>query len=53
MEQYRIAAWLLGIGLVLWALTWGWNHTVGRHAAPGTLGRPGKLAERHGDSTRN
>lgn len=53
MEQYRIAAWLLGVGLLLWALTWGWNRMYGQHAVPGTLGRPGNLAERHGDSTRN
>ena len=30
MPQYRIAAWLLGIGVVLWALTWAWNRAV-RH----------------------
>ena len=31
MPQYRIAAWLLGIGIVLWALTWAWNRAVRRH----------------------
>ena len=30
MPQYRIAAWLLAIGVVLWAVTWAWNRAV-RH----------------------
>ena len=39
MPQYRIAAWLLGIGVVLWALTWAWNRAV-RHRTPGFRASP-------------
>ena len=35
MPQYRIAAWLLAIGIVLWALTWAWNRAV-RHRPTGS-----------------
>ncbi len=51
MPQYRIAVWLIGIGVVLWLFTWGWNHWV-RHRA-GALRHPEDLASHHGDSTRN
>ena len=30
MPQYRIAAWLVAIGVVLWGVTWAWNRSV-RH----------------------
>ena len=46
MPQYRIAAWLLGIGVVLWALTWAWNRFV-RHR-DSQLRHPEELAEHHG-----
>ena len=52
MEQYRIAGWLLGVGLILWAFTWIWNRTNRRHHA-GYLDNVEELAERHGDATRN
>ena len=51
MPQYRIALWLIGIGIVLWALTWGWNHLV-RHRA-GDFRHPEELSSHHGDSPRN
>ncbi|MCC2690345.1 MAG: amino acid/polyamine/organocation transporter, superfamily [Rhizobiaceae bacterium] len=51
MPQYRIATWLLGIGIVLWALTWAWNTFV-RHR-PAGLAHPEALAERHGDAPHN
>ena len=51
MPQYRIAAWLLGIGIVLWVLTWGWNHFV-RHR-DSRLRHPEELAEHHGDAPTN
>ena len=47
MPQYRIAAWLLAIGIVLWAVTWAWNRAV-RHR-PTTLAAPrgaGRAARR-------
>ena len=51
MPQYRIAAWLLGIGIVLWACTWAWNHLV-RHR-PAVLEHPEELAEHHGGAPHN
>jgi amino acid transporter len=51
MPQYRIAAWLLGIGLLLWALTWAWNHFV-RHG-DSHLKHPEELAEHHGSGPTN
>lgn len=51
MPQYRIAAWLVGIGIVLWALTWAWNHFV-RHRDP-HLQHPEDLAEHHGGAPHN
>jgi amino acid transporter len=51
LPQYRIAAWLLAIGIVLWAFTWGWNRFV-RHRAGG-LQHPEELAERHGSAPTN
>ena len=51
MPQYRIAAWLLGIGIVLWALTWAWNRAV-RHR-PAELQHPEELAEHHGGAPHN
>ena len=39
MPQYRIAAWLLAIGVLLWALTWAWNRAVRHRADP--LAPPG------------
>jgi amino acid transporter len=51
MPQYRIAAWLLGLGVVLWALTWAWNRAV-RHR-PGGFAHPEDLAEHHGGAPHN
>jgi basic amino acid/polyamine antiporter, APA family len=51
MPQYRIGGWLLGIGILLWALTWAWNRFV-RHRAS-QLRHPETLVERHGGSPRN
>ena len=51
LPQYRIAAWLIGIGIVLWALTWVWNRIV-RHRTGGPK-RPGGLAEHYGDAPHN
>jgi amino acid transporter len=51
LPQYRIAAWLLGIGILLWALTWGWNRAV-RHR-PTELRHPEELAEHPGDAPTN
>lgn len=51
MPQYRIAAWLIGIGVVLWAVTWAWNRSV-RHRAT-TLRHPEDLAEHPGDAPTN
>jgi APA family basic amino acid/polyamine antiporter len=51
MPQYRIAAWLLVLGVVLWACTWAWNRSV-RHR-PTTLRHPDDLAEHPGDAPRN
>jgi APA family basic amino acid/polyamine antiporter len=50
MPQYRIAAWLLAIGIALWALTWAWNRLV-RHRT-GELD-PEVLAKGHGSSPHN
>ncbi|AYF00288.1 APC family permease [Paracoccus yeei] len=50
MEQYRVAAWLLGIGIVLWAVTWVWNKATHR---PGDLSHIEELSSHHGDSPRN
>ncbi len=52
MDQYKVAGWLLGIGIVLWAATYVWNRTT-RHHVPGDMSHIEELAERHGDSTRN
>ncbi|WJS87189.1 APC family permease [Paracoccus sp. TOH] len=52
MEQYRIAGWLLAVGVVLWVVTWIWNRASHRHAA-GYLENVEDLAAHHGDSTRN
>ena len=51
MPQYRIAAWLLAIGVLLWAVTWAWNRAV-RHR-PTTLRHPEDLAEHPGDAPTN
>lgn len=51
MGQYRIAAWLLAVGLVLWGLTAAWNRMV-RHR-PGGFAHPEALAEHKGDAPRN
>ncbi|MBB5223352.1 amino acid transporter [Amaricoccus macauensis] len=51
MPQYRIAAWLITIGVVLWALTWAWNHFV-RHR-DGHLRHPEDLAEHHDGAPHN
>jgi hypothetical protein len=51
MGQYRIAAWLLGLGIVLWFVTWVWNRVV-RHR-PSVLEHPEELAERHGGAPHN
>lgn len=52
MDQYKVAGWLLGIGVVLWAATWLWNRTHHK-PHPGGLGHVEDLSARHGDSTRN
>lgn len=52
MDQYRIAGWLLAIGLVLWLVTWIWNRASHRHHA-GYLENVDDLAEHHGDGPRN
>lgn len=52
MDQYRVAGWLLAVGVVLWAVTWLWNR-YGHKPAPGSLGRVDDLAEHHGGSPRN
>ena len=47
------AATLIVAGIVLWALTWGWNRVV-RHRPDGPhLEDPKKLAEHHGGGPRN
>ena len=51
MPQYRIAAWLLAIGLVLWALTWAWNRAV-RHR-PTRLAHPRSWPSIAGDAPTN
>jgi amino acid transporter len=51
LPQYRIAAWLLAIGIVLWACTWAWNRLV-RHRTGG-LEHPEELAEHHGGAPTN
>lgn len=53
MDQYRVAGWLLGLGVVLWALTWIWNRAVGHRPHPGSMAHVDDLAEHHGDGTRN
>jgi amino acid transporter len=53
MGQYRIAAWLIGIGIVLWALTWAWNRAVRHRAHPGGLAHPEELTEHHGGAPHN
>lgn len=52
MDQYRIAGWLLAIGIVLWAATWGWNK-ASRKPHPGSLGDIEAMRQHHGDSPRN
>ncbi len=52
MDQYKVAGWLIGIGIVLWAATYLWNRAT-RHHVPGGLEHVEDLAEHHGDSTRN
>ncbi|MCV2447601.1 APC family permease [Paracoccus sp. DMF] len=52
MDQYKVAGWLLGIGVVLWAATYVWNRST-RHHVPGDMSHIEDLAEHHGDSTRN
>ncbi|MDK8873902.1 APC family permease [Paracoccus sp. SSJ] len=52
MDQYKVASWLIGIGIVLWAATYLWNRAT-RHHVPGGLEHVEDLAEHHGDSTRN
>ena len=51
MPQYRIAAWLVGIGVLLWALTWAWNRFVRHRDAH--LQHPEDLAEHHGGAPHN
>lgn len=52
MDQYKVAGWLLGIGVILWIATWAWNRSHHK-PHPGDLGHVEDLAERHGDSPRN
>ena len=52
MDQYKVAGWLLGIGVVLWAVTYVWNRST-RHHTPGDMSHIEEMAEHHGDSTRN
>jgi hypothetical protein len=51
MAQYTIAAWLIGVGIVLWAVTAFWHRTI-RHEPTG-FARPEELAEHKGDAPRN
>jgi amino acid transporter len=51
MPQYRIAAWLVSLGVVLWALTWAWNRFV-RHR-DSRLRHPESLAEHHDGAPHN
>ncbi|WP_435167737.1 APC family permease [Falsirhodobacter sp. 1013] len=48
MGQYRIAGWLLGLGVVLWALTWAWNRQT--DVSAGTLKNAGHLDEDPSDA---
>ncbi|MEF9604762.1 APC family permease [Paracoccus sp. PXZ] len=52
MDQYKVAGWLIGIGVILWAATYLWNRAT-HHHVPGGLEHIEELAEHHGDSTRN
>lgn len=52
MEQYRIAGWLLGIGVVLWGVTWLLNR-ASHDPGAGGMRSVEDLAERHGDGPRN
>lgn len=52
MPQYKIAGWLLAVGVVLWALTWVWNRQSHRYP-PGRLSDSDQLAQHRGDATRN
>lgn len=52
MDQYKVAGWLMGIGVVLWAVTYVWNRSTRRHV-PGDMSHIEDMAEHHGDSTRN
>ena len=52
MPQYKIAGWLLAIGIVLWLATWIWNKAFHKPNA-GYLGDVDQMAQHHGDSTRN
>lgn len=52
MPQYKIAGWLLGIGIALWAVTWAWNKYF-QKPNPGYLGDVDQMAEHHGDGPRN
>jgi APA family basic amino acid/polyamine antiporter len=52
MGQYRIAGWLLAIGLVLWLGTWIWNKYSRRHP-PGYLEDLKSMAAKHGSGPRN
>jgi hypothetical protein len=53
MDQYRIAGWLLAIGLVLWAATWLWNRVLRQKPSPGSMGDIERMREHHGDAPRN
>ena len=53
MDQYRIAGWLLAIGIVLWAATWLWNRALRQRPHSGSLGDVDQMREHHGDAPRN
>ena len=44
MEQYRVAGWLVGAGVVLWAITWFWNRNA-RKGHPGHIDHVEELGE--------
>ncbi|SMO62596.1 APC family permease [Paracoccus laeviglucosivorans] len=50
MGQYRVAAWLLGIGIILWIATYIWNRSTHR---PGDMSHIDDMSSHHGDSPRN
>lgn len=44
MDQYRVAGWLIGVGIVLWIATWFWNRAA-QKAHPGSFERVEDLTD--------